>query len=121
MHLRRQNPDDDGQIDVVSSALFVKFGEKYLSSPGPKSGIKERRFYDLKKETIQDRISVKPNFKTLDGIKSVFQYICKTSGEVLWRKLPCFCVVCSDMRWEDCPNVDIVEKLKVVVKAGVEF
>ena len=99
----------------------MRFGEKFLTSPGSKSGIKERRFKNLDRETVQDRISEKPQFKTLTGIKSVFQYICKSSGEVSWRKLPCFCTQCSNLRWDECLNKDLVGQLKVVVKPGVDF
>ena len=106
---------------MVDSRSFVKFGEKYLSTPGPKSGIGKRKFFDLKEEAVRDRIAMKPSFKTLVGIKSVFQYICKETGEVLWRKLPCFCENCSNLEWEKCSNTDVVGKLKVVIKPGVDF
>ena len=121
MHLTRHNTDDEGHIEVVNSETFARFGEQHMARPGCKSGIKERRFYDLKKETVDERVAEKPKFKTLNGIKSVFQYICKSSGEVLWRKLPCFCAYCSDMKWESCPNSNIVGNLKIVVKSGEDF
>ena len=117
----RHNPDADDHFEVVDSKTFVRFGMKYLTTPGPKSGIESRNFFDLKEEIIKERIVEKPSFKTLVGIKSVFQYICKVNGEVFWRKLPCFCVHCSDMQWEKCLNKDIVGKLKVVIKPGDEF
>ena len=121
LHLTRHNPGAADHIEVTNSESFVKFAEKKLTSPGPKSGITERKFYDLKKSEIDERIADKPSFKTLNGIKSVFQYICKSSGEVLWRKLPCFCELCCEQKWESCPNSEIVGKVKVVVKAGVDF
>ena len=121
LHLTRHNRNEEGYFEVLNSETFARFGAENMAHPGPKSGIKERRFYDLKKETVDQRIADKPSFKTLSGIKSVFQYICKSSGEVLWRKLPCFCAVCSDLKWENCPNSNIVGKLKVVVKPGEDF
>jgi hypothetical protein len=121
LHLTRHNPGAEDHIEVTNSESFVNFGNQKLTSPGPKSGITDRKFYDLKKSVVDERKSEKPSFKTLNGIKSVFQYICKSSGEVLWRKLPCFCEFCSNRMWESCPNSEIVGKLKVVVKPGVEF
>ena len=121
LNLSRHNPDDESHIEVLNSESFVKFGQQKLSCPGPKSSISERKFYDLKKSTVEERKSEKPSFKTLSGIKSVFQYICKSSGEVMWRKLPCFCQLCSNRMWESCRNSDVVGKLKVVVKSGSEF
>ena len=99
----------------------MKFGEKHLSKPGPQAGIKKRKFMDLKEQVVKDRLASKPTFKTLNGIKSMFQYICKENGEVLWRRLPCFCKTCNDLEWEQCYNKDVVGKLKVVIKAGIEF
>ena len=121
LHLNRHNNDAEDYIEVKNSETFVLFGEQKLSGPGPKSGISERKFYDLKKSEVDDRKSEKPDFKTLNGIKSVFQYICKSTGQVLWRKLPCFCEDCSNMMWEKCPNSEVVGNLKEVVKAGAEF
>ena len=106
---------------MLDSQSFKRFGDKYLSTPGPKSGIEERKFYDLRKEAVTDRIAEKPKFKTLTGIKSVFQYICKTTGEFLWRKLPCYCERCSNLDWEHCENSDIVGKFKIVIKPGADF
>ena len=73
-------------------------------------------FYDLKESKVIERLSEKPGFKTLNGINSVFQYICKLTGEV-----PCFCSNCSNLQWEKCKCKDIVGSLKVVLKAGEEF
>lgn len=121
IHLQRHNAEDADHIDVVNSETFVMFGEKYLSNPGPKSGIERRKFWDLKEELVNDRKSEKPAFKTLNGIKSQFQYICKTNGEVVWRRLPCFCDKCYNLEWDQCSNMDVVGKLKVVIKEGAEF
>ena len=119
--MERHNAEESGYIEVTNSDSFVQFGAKHLAKPGPKSGIEKRKFFDLKERVVRDRIDAKPKFKTLNGINSMFQYICKSSGEVVWRKLPCFCDQCSKLDWNNCLNRDIVGKLKIVVKEGVEF
>ena len=120
-HMEKHNAELPDYIEVLNSETFVKFGEKYLSKPGPKSGIEMRKFFDLKENIVKDRIDAKPSFKTLSGINSMYQYICRSDGEVLWRKLPCFCEKCSNLEWKDCLNKDVVGKVKVVIKEGVEF
>jgi hypothetical protein len=52
----------------------------------------------------------------LNGINSVYQYICKPSGEVMWRKFPCFCPECSFLEWEKCPNKKLVGELKTFIE-----
>ena len=121
IHRSRHNPEDPGYIEVTDSSTFKKFGDKHLATPGPKSGIKKRKFFDLKKENVQERIDQKPAFKTLKGIKSVFQYVCSEDGKVVWRKLPCFCVKCVSLEWDQCTAVEIAGKFKEVIKAGVDF
>ena len=66
----------------------MKFGEKHLSKPGPQAGIEKRKFMDLKEQVVKDRLASKPTFKTLNGIKSMFQYIYKENGEVFGRDCP---------------------------------
>ena len=121
INLERRDTERDGHIEVVDSETFTQFGKKYLSQPGPKSGIKKRKFYHLDESVVKARIAEKPSFKTLNGINSVFQYICKPSGEVMWRKLPCFCSSCSDMLWENCKCRKIVGSLKIVIQSSIEF
>ena len=121
IHLQRHNAEDPAHFEVVDSETFARFGEKYLAKPGPKSAIEKRMFFDLKAEVMRERIAEKPSFKTLTGIKSVFQYICKNNGEVVWRRLTCFCVKCLNLEWDHCYNKDIVGKLKIVIQEGVEF
>ena len=56
--------------------------------------------------------------KTIPGISSVFSYMVYPTGEVLFRKFPCFCDDCSHMRFEDCPHKGISGSPVVVVKTG---
>ena len=44
-----------GEFEVVDSASFCEFGEKYLSIPGPRSGIGSRTFHDLQDDEIKAR------------------------------------------------------------------
>ena len=90
-----------------------------LQRRGQKLELKRGCFFDLKEETVKDRIDQKPSFKTLSGIKSM--YICKEDGQVLWRKLPCFCKNCGNLEWDNCTSVEVVGKCRVVIKAGVDF
>ena len=56
--------------------------------------------------------------KTLTGINSVFCYIVLPSGEVLFRKFPCFCEDCSNMQFKSCKFSSISGVPVVVVKEG---
>ena len=121
INLERRDSENEDHVEVLDSTSFLRFGEKYLSEPGPRSGIKRRKFYDLKEITVKDRLAEKPGFKTLTGINSVFQYVCKPTGVVIWRILPCFCTSCANLQWDQCKCTSVVGTFKVVVKAGVEF
>ena len=44
-----------GEFEVVDSSSFCEFGKKYLSTPGPRSGINSRTFHDLQDEEIRAR------------------------------------------------------------------
>lgn len=130
IHLKRHDSEADDYEEVVDSPTFGRFGKKYLAKPSKQSGIEKRTFVDLKKEDIEERedevnivfiIILHNNLwqdegvKSLTGISGIFQYICKPNGEVLWRKLPCFCSQCNNMEWEKCLNKDIVGGLKLIL------
>ena len=44
-----------GELEVLDSASFCVFGEKYLATPGPRSGIEKRTFHELRDEDIKAR------------------------------------------------------------------
>ena len=121
INLERHDADKEDYVEVLDSKSFVEFGEKKLAKPGPKAGIRLRKFFNLEEEKIKERLAEKPGFRTLNGINSLFQYICKPSGEVLWRKLPCFCNHCNLLQWEMCKNKNIVGAVKIVIKEGADF
>ena len=54
MHLNRHVEDED-YLEVVDSASFTEFGKTFLATPGPKSGIEKRTFYNLTDEEIKLR------------------------------------------------------------------
>ena len=65
--------------------------------------------------------------KTISGISSKFEYICKVSnvfiinifqvtekqvsGEGFWRRFPCFCEACIQQQWEECTEESVVGNL----------
>ena len=53
MHKTRRQAENT--IEVVSSSTFCQFGDEYLVTPGPRSGIERRTFHDLKDEDIKAR------------------------------------------------------------------
>ena len=56
--------------------------------------------------------------KTLNGINKMFCYIVYPSGEVLFRKFPCFCDDCCNMNFKSCKFKALCGLPKVVVKSG---
>ena len=46
---------EGGEIEVVDSTTFCKFGERFLATPGPRSGIEKRTFKELRDEDIKAR------------------------------------------------------------------
>ena len=110
--MEKHNVERPDYIEVLNSASVQAWA---------KVGYWDEEVFDLKENIVRDRIDAKPSFKTLSGISSMFQYICRSDGEVLWRKFPCFCEKCSNLEWKDCLNKGVVGKVKVVIKEGVEF
>ena len=55
LHLHRHSMEDEGYFEVQDSATFCQYAKKNMETPGPKSGIERRTFYDMKDETIKAR------------------------------------------------------------------
>lgn len=53
MHKTRYQAENT--IEVVDSSTFCAFGDEYLVTPGPRSGIERRTFHDLKDVDIKAR------------------------------------------------------------------
>ena len=84
-HLLRSDSSSSHYTEVKTSKQIKEFGEKHLSSPGTKAGIKERVFLDLPPDTIlkkKEEDSKNPNqAKTLHGISSQYEIICQVSKQ----------------------------------------
>ena len=65
-------------LEVKDSETLKEYGEKHLAKPGSKSRLQSRHFVNLLPEEILARkTEVVDGGRTLDGISSKFQYICK--------------------------------------------
>lgn len=115
--MMRDDPDSPAYVEVTDSSSACEYGSQQMGVPGPTSGIKKRTFFDLKGEIVKQRKDEIESVKTLAGISTKFEIICKTNGEVCWRRYPCFCEMCVNMRWKECENKDLVGQLKIVVAA----
>ena len=118
MHRDRHPEDEIGHIDVHNSETFQRFGEQQLSKPGPRAKLSSRKFFDMKPNEVKERKKSVGQVRTLTGIKSKYQYICRPNGEVMWRRYPCSCPSCLDLRWEECEVPELVGELETVVTSG---
>ena len=114
----RDNPNNPEYIEVKDSKTVCQFGEQQMAVPGPTSGIKRRTFFDLQGEVVKKRREDADEGKPFAGISTKFEILCKPTGEVSWRRFPCFCDMCIHMRWDERQNVKIVGKLKIVRAAN---
>ena len=55
LRMHRTRYQAENTIEVVDSSTFCKFGDEYLVTPGPRSGIERRSFHDLQDEEIKAR------------------------------------------------------------------
>ena len=124
---------DHSYLEIKNSETFTIYGNTTMSKPGPKSSIEERKFLVLEDDKIKAR-STEVNFlsyehnsiyncqvnrvKTLSGISRMFCYIVLPDGEVMFRKFPCFCVICSAKRFKFCQYTSLSGVPVVVVKKG---
>ena len=56
LHLTRQT-ENASYVELKDSLTFTEFGNQTMAKPGPRSGIKERIFYNLTEEDIKARTS----------------------------------------------------------------
>ena len=119
MHLVKHPEDQAGYISVTDSQSFQQFGQQQLAKPGPRSKLESRHFLDMKPEEVLERKREVGQVGTLAGISSKYQYVCKPDGEVLWRRYPCCCPACLNLRWQDCMVPELVGELETVVPQGM--
>jgi hypothetical protein len=70
-------------LEVKDSSSLKEYGERFLSSPGPKAQLKSRQFVDLLPQEVLARKDDIDDTRTLEGISSKFQYICKVKKSLL--------------------------------------
>ena len=80
--------------------------------------MESQQFFDMKPEEVLRRKDEVGPVRTLAGIKGKYEYICQPDGEVMWRKYPCCCHACLDLRWKECSVPELVEELETVVEQG---
>ena len=114
----RDNPEHSEYIEVKDSKSVCQFRNQQMAVPGPKSGIKRRTFFDLQGEAVKQRRQDADECTPFAGISIKFEILCKPTGEVSWRRFPCFCDMCINTRWDECQNVEIVGKLKIIRSAN---
>ena len=118
MHLVRHPENTMGYVGVHNSESLQQFGEQQMSKPGPRANLTTRTFFDMKPEEVLSRKKEVGQVRTLVGIKSKYNYICLPDGEVMWRRYPCCCLACLDLRWGECSVPELVGKLETVVQSG---
>ena len=55
LHLHQHSMSDD-YIEVVDSCTFCQFARIHLETPGQKSGIERRTFYDMQDSAVKDHV-----------------------------------------------------------------
>ena len=104
-----------------------------MRTPGPTAKLEGRKFYHLTDEDIHNNASevsiififqscvsflqVK-GIRTVTGINRVFCYIVSQTGQVIFKKFPCFCENCSSLNYKDCKFTRLSGNPEVVVREG---
>ena len=73
----RSDIDSADYLEVKDSSSLKEFGERFLSTPGSKALLKTRLFVNLLPDEVLARKEDVDDTRTLDGISTKFQYICK--------------------------------------------
>ena len=78
-YMVRSDVNSPDYLEVKDSASLQQFGQRFLKTPGSRSQLKMREFIDLKPdEVLRRKAKVEDeDSRTLAGISSKFQYICK--------------------------------------------
>ena len=114
-------------LEVKDSATLQEYGKRNLSTPGSKSKLNTREFIDLLPVEVLARKEARPDSKTIAGISTKFEYVCKViniislncvnfdiikvDGTLWWRRFPCFCFACAKQDWKHCSEQNIVGEL----------
>ena len=78
-YMLRSDVNSPDYLEVKDSASLQQFGQRFLKTPGSRSQLKIREFIDLNPdEVLRRKARVEDDdSRTLAGISSKFQYICK--------------------------------------------
>ena len=77
-YLKRSNVDDPKYIEVKDSDSVAEFGRQHLSNPSSSSGLQARHFISIPASVFLERKEEVPDkIRTLAGISTKYQYICK--------------------------------------------
>ena len=85
-YMIRSDVNSPDYLEVKDSSTLKQFGEKYLSTPGCKAQLRSRLFVDLLPEEVLARKGEISDTRTIDGISTKFQYICKVNILILLLK-----------------------------------
>ena len=99
-HLLRSDVSPASYQEIKNSESVVNFGKKYLSVPGIRAGIKERVFLDQNPSEVlnkKEEDGKKPEEgKTISGISSKFEYICKVINIIILKLTMLLCSIIGD-------------------------
>ena len=73
----RSDINSPDYLEVKDSSRLKQFGERFLVTPGLHAELNLREFIDLLPSVVLARKKAVVESKTLDGISTKFQYICK--------------------------------------------
>ena len=73
----RSDINSPDYLEVKDSSSLKEFGDRFLSTPGSKAQLKTRLFVNLLPDEVLARKEDIDDTRTLYGISTKFQYICK--------------------------------------------
>ena len=79
-YMIRSDVNSPSYIEVKDSATLQQFGQRHLSSPGSRSNLDSRDFIDLLPDEILARKESMSQAKTIAGISTKFEYVCKVKN-----------------------------------------
>ena len=107
----RSDVNSPTYLEVKDSATLQEFGKRNLSNPGSKSKLDSREFIDLLPAEVISRKQDRPDSKTIAGISTKFQYVCKVINIIILIVL-----LVTLYRWmELCGGVAILASVSPVL------
>ena len=107
----RSDVNSPTYLEVKDSATLPEFGKRNLSNPGSKSKLDTREFINLLPDEVISRKQDRPDSKTIAGISTKFQYVCKVINIIILIVL-----LVTLYRWmELCGGVAILASVSPVL------